>query len=644
MKLGLRYGLTAGAAIVALGLALPFLIPADAYKTQIEAAVGRATGRPFTIRGALHFTLFPVPGVQADDVALANMPHGHAPAMVTAGDVRVGVALSPLLGGRIEVSTIVLDRPVIALEVDAQGHANWTLPRAQGAAKSPAPPQWRFKAHFSGLKLVRGKITYDNARTGSHRKFDDVDAAVSLTAFDQPAALDATFDHGGHRVSVQAKLSTPALLLRDQPTNLDISVASDLLRARFNGSVSPEGSGRGALDIEAPSARKAALWLGAKLPETRGLNALSLRSNFHGDNKTAELSDLKLTLDGATITGAVMLETGGTRPAIRGALQIDRLDINPYTEQPSSPRAPPRPRNSEEWSDKPITLGLLNKLDADVALDAGKLIVRKLAIDKAHIAVSLTDGRLKARLDPMTLYGGKGSAGLEVDASGALPAYHNTLRFELVALALFLTDSIGVRQIEGTGIIALDVSSRGDTARAIMGGLNGTGSIDFRDGRLRGVNLGKVARSIQHLLGTSVNADSFTDYADMGASFTLANGVLDSNDFHMAGPVLHASGAGTVDIGNRTIDFRMVPATTASVAHEKFDIGVPFHISGPWRHLRYRADVESLVNGVIQNLEAGRAPFKGMFDKPAGEKPESPESKKKHKNLGEALKNMFGIH
>ncbi len=263
------------------------------------------------------------------------------------------------------------------------------------------------------------------------------------------------------------------------------------------------------------------------------------------------------------------LETGGERATVRGALQADRLDINPYIERPSSPRAPPRPRNNEEWSDKPITLGLLKKVDADVTLDTGKLTARKLAIDKAHIAVSLADGRLKARLDPMTLYGGKGSAGLEVDASGAVPAYHNTLRFEHVALAPFLTDSIGVRQIEGTGVIALDVSSHGDTARAIMGGLTGKGSIDFRDGRLRGVNLGQVARSIQHLLGTSVNADSFTDYTDMGASFTLANGVLDSNNFHMAGPVLHASGAGSVDIGNRTIDFRIVPATTASVAHEK---------------------------------------------------------------------------
>jgi AsmA protein len=645
MKRGLRYGLTAGAAVVALGLALPFLIPADAYKGQIEAAVSRTTGRPFTIRGPLHFTLVPMPGVEADDVALANMPHGRAPAMVTADDVRVGVALSPLLGGRIEVSTIILDRPVIALEVDEQGHANWTLPRAQGgAAKNAPPPRLQFKAHFSGLKLVHGKITCDNAHTKSHREFDDVDATVSFTELNQPATLDATFDHAGHRVSVQAKLGTPTLLLRDQPTSLDISAASDLLRAGFKGTVSPEGSGSGALNIDAPSARKAALWLGAKLPDTGGLNALSLRSNFQGDNKTAELSDLKLMLDGATITGDVKLDTSGERPAVRGALQADWLDINPYIEQPSSPRAPHRPHNSEEWSDKPITLGLLNKLDADVTIDTGRLTVRKLTIDNAHIVVSLAAGRLKARLDPVTLYGGKGSAGLDVDASSTLPAYRNTLRFEHVALAPFLGDSIGVRQIEGTGVIALDVSSRGDTARAIMGGLNGTGSIDFRDGRLRGVNLGQVARSIQNLLGTRVSADSFTDYANMGASFTLADGVLDSNDFHMAGPVLHASGGGQVDIGNRTIDFRIVPATTASVAHEKFDIGVPFHITGPWRHLHYKADVESLVNGVFENLEAGRAPFQGLLGKPAGEKPGPPEGKKKHKNLGEAVKNMLGIH
>ena len=72
-------------------------------------------------------------------------------------------------------------------------------------------------------------------------------------------------------------------------------------------------------------------------------------------------------------------------------------------------------------------------------------------------------------------------------------------------------------------------------------------------------------------------------------------------------------------------------------------IGVPFRITGPWRHLHYKADVERLVNGVIENLEAGRAPFKGLFGADT-ETAAPPDGKKKHKNLGEALKNMLGIH
>jgi AsmA protein len=242
----------------------------------------------------------------------------------------------------------------------------------------------------------------------------------------------------------------------------------------------------------------------------------------------------------------------------------------------------------------------------------------------------------------MTLYGGKGSAVLNVDASGPLPVYHNALRFEHVALGPFLTDTIGVHQIEGTGTIVLDISSHGDRARAIMGGLNGHGSIDFRNGRLRGVDLGAVARTIQRLLGSSVGESSFTDYSELGASFTLANGVLDNRDFHLTGPVLQASGSGQVDVGNRTIDFRIEPKATATLGHEKLAIGVPFRITGPWRHLHYKADVERLVNGVIENLEAGRAPFKGLFGGSRDAKPE--DGKKKHKNLDEALKNMLGIH
>jgi AsmA protein len=643
MNRGLRYGLTAGAALAALAIALPWLIPADAYKSQIEEVVSRATGRSFTIRGPLHFTLFPMAGMRAENVALANVRGGRAPAMVTADDVRVSVQLAPLFSGRILVSTIVLDHPVIALEVDAAGRGNWTISRPGGANPGGKPAPSAFHAQFAGLQIVGGKVSYRNARTGSARAFDGVDAKLAFTELAQPAVLDGGFDHAGHRVTVHATLATPEALLQDRPTALDLSVASDLLRARFKGTVSAEGRGTGTLAIDAPSARQAAVWLGARLPNTGGLNALSLRSDFQGDNRTARFSALRLTLDGMTLTGGLALDTGGDVPAVRGALSADHLNLDPYIERPQPHGAPTPRHNAEEWSEKPITLGLLKKLDADLTLDTGPLTVRKLSIAKAHIALTLAGAHLQANIDPMTLYGGIGKARLDVGASGATPMFHNVLHLQRVALQPFLSDTIGVRQIEGTGDIALDLSSRGDSARAIMGGLDGSGSIEFRDGRLRGVNLGAVARTIQHLLGSSANAESFTDYANMGATFTLSRGVLDNRDFHLDGPLLKATGSGKVDIGGRTIDFRIEPVATASLGHEKLALGVPFHITGPWRHLHYHAEVEKLVNGVIQNLEAGRAPFKGLFGKSSGDKPASPD-KKKHKNLGEALKNMFGIH
>jgi AsmA protein len=631
----------AGGAVVALALGLPILIPATAYKGPLERIVSQATGRSFTIRGPLHFTLLPEIGIRADDIALANMPRGQAQNMVTAGDVRVGVQVAPLFGGRVEVSTIVLDRPVIALEVDPEGHANWTFarPRQTAGTRQPARPQIR--AHFSGLKIVHGKVTYFNARTGSKREFDDVDAAVSLAEFDQPATLEGAFTHAGQRVHVGAKVGTPEQLLQDKSTMLDLSVTSDLLRAAFKGEVSAEGRGTGALTIDVPSLRSAATWLGAHLPDSGGLNALSLHSGFRGDNKHAEFSGLHLILDDATITGNLQLDASGEVPAVRGALQAGHLDLNPYIEKPATRDTPHRPHdNSEEWSEKPITLAVLKKLNADLKLDAGSLAVRNMKIGKAHVVLSLADGRLKANLDPVALYGGTGRAALDVDANSL--TYRNRVRFEHVALRPFLSDTIGVHQIEGTGTIALDVASHGDRARTIMGGLGGSGSIDFQDGRLRGVDLGEVARTIQHLLAPRIPESSFTEYSELGASFTLTNGILDNRDFHLKGPVLQASGSGQVDIGNRTIDFRIEPKASAIIAHEKLAIGVPFRITGPWRHLHYRAEVEQLVNGVIANLKAGRAPFKGLFG--ASQDSNKPPGKKKHKSLDEALKNMLGIH
>jgi hypothetical protein len=97
------------------------------------------------------------------------------------------------------------------------------------------------------------------------------------------------------------------------------------------------------------------------------------------------------------------------------------------------------------------------------------------------------------------------------------------------------------------------------------------------------------------------------------------------------------TGVGAVDLGGRSIDFRLVPKATA----RGISIGIPFRVKGSWDHVHYAPELSGVMNGVLQNLENGRAPFKDLFG--GGNKTQDGPKKNK-KSVGDVLKNMFGIH
>jgi AsmA protein len=628
-----RYGLAGVAAVAAALLAAPFLLPTSLYKAQIEQGVARATGRTLTIAGPVRFTLFPVLGIDASDVTLSNPPGWQGPPLASARTLHIGVRLLPLFSRRLDVTEAVLEDPRINLEVDGNGRANWTFfhGRAKPAAKQANGPA--FTSSFSGVRIEGASLTYSNARSKSTFAVDKLDAAVDIRELDKPVALHGSLVFRGQTVKFDAATPAPGALLADQPAKITLALTSALIATAFDGTASPDGTLAGALKMDAANLRTAGTWLGVKLPSTGGFGAFSFSGTIEGDNRVARLSGMKLKLDGATITGDLGLDKRGAVPAFNGAIVIDKLDVDPYITAPHM-SGPPRPHNKEEWSRDEIKLDALREFDADLVIDTGSLKIKNLTLGRTRIALSLKDRDLQARLGPMALYGGSGKAELEVDARGKEPRFHDTAEFRNVALAPFLADTIGVKQIEGIGTIVLDVSSHGADADAIMRALSGKGSIDLHDGRITGVKMDAVARTIQAVLNGAEGPGAFTDYSNMTGDFAVTNGVLASNDFQLAGPLIQMSGAGTVDLGNRAIDFRVVPKVAK--------LGVPFHIKGPWTHVHYAADLTGLVSGVLSNLASGKAPFKGLF----GSTSKSPDNapKKKHKNVGDALKNMFGIH
>ena len=611
MRLWLRTGLIGAAALGAALVAAIFVLPADVYKQPLERAVSRTTGRTFTIAGPLHFALFPAPGLRAERIALAGLASADA--------MRIAVAPWPLLSGRIEITEIVLENPTIALAVDGSGHPNWVLARPAQTPAQHGKPHAGPEIAVSRIRIEHARLTYSNPRVGAMRALDDLDATVAS------GAAQGAFAYGARRVDFTARTADPHAVMSGRPAAVTLALTSSLAQMTFSGVLAPNGRADGHLTLATPSLHDAGAWLGAVLPEH--LQALSLASDIHGDSRTLALSKLTAILDGTHAAGDLGIDTHGKVPSVTGRLSIDRLDLNPYIRAPRKPGGPPpKPRQTDDgWSREPVSLDLLTRLDADLGIDAGAVAVKNLKLGRTHMTVSLRDGRLQAALGPMALYGGSGSAVLTVDAR--THAFRNAATFANVALAPFLTDTMGVKQIEGTGTIRLDVASRGATPDAIMHGLSGGGGIDFRDGRLAGVDLGAMARTIQAMLGAVEGRGAFTDYSTMQGHFTLANGVLDAQDFALDGPLIRTTGAGTVDVGNRSIDFRIVPQLA------KVKLGVPFRIEGPWRHVRYRADLSGLAQSLLDALRGK--------PKPQGQ---PPQLRKKHKTMEQAIKNMLGIH
>jgi uncharacterized protein involved in outer membrane biogenesis len=124
--------------LLAAAWIVPRLLDVEAYKPALAEAVKQATGRELVIDGPLRLTLLPVPRVSARSVHFANAGRRQG----RADDRRaVGRRLAVLAGrcsqGRVEVGKLILYKPSVVLETDANGVPNWEF-KPGAAAQQPA--------------------------------------------------------------------------------------------------------------------------------------------------------------------------------------------------------------------------------------------------------------------------------------------------------------------------------------------------------------------------------------------------------------------------------------------------------------------------------------------------------------------------
>ena len=516
------------------------------------------------------------------------------------------------------------------------------------------------------MKISGGEFTYFDARTGKRKAIAEADASLTLDALDKPAELDLTATYNKEKVALTARIDNPGSFMGAQPTKVALTVKSNPVNADFDGTYNGPANNSGTIKLSAPSLRGLIQWAGGTAPQGGPLGAFSLSGGVTAKEQRYGLTNGKIVLDNMHIAADVAVDVSGNVPSASGRVNVDRLDLATYMAAPGTKPAPPAgsaaaakgPKN-RGWSTAPLQIKGLKLVDADIAVAVGQLTLADFALSDGRVNVNLKGGRLTANLAQAKLYGGSGSGRVVADGSTAMPSFAGQLDIKGVQVKPLMESAVHVDRIEGAGALTLNVTARGTSQQAIMNSMNGQGSLTVRDGAIRGVDLAAVARTVQNALsgnfGAATGDKATTDFAELGGTFTITDGVLHNSDFHLLNPFVRVVGNGDVDLGKQTLDFHLEPRAVTAMQgqggpQEANGLGVPFRISGRWDKLHYKPDVASLATQVIQGLQNGKSGLGNLLGGLMGKKnksdPNNPDAPSTGKEKGVSskrlLKGLFG--
>ena len=647
---------------IAAALVAPFFIPTQTYKARVIALVKQATGRDLKIDGLVKLSILPQLEIEAADVAFANPPGARDPAMLRLKKLEIQVRLLPLLHGRVELGRFVLDDPQIALEIDKGGKPNWVFAGAPAAAPAqvvPPPAAARPPPagasggsaipalRFDDLRISNGTVSYSDDRTGKTEEVTAIEMKLSLPDLDSPFSGEGSAIWHAEKVALSVGIAKPGALLTGKESEFQIRLTGNPIDVGFAGAMTglPPTKLGGKIDLTVPSLRGLAQWAGSPLAPGPGLEKLAIKGRIDMTGPKVAFTDAEIALDTITGKGSLAVDTSGARPALKGTLALDKLDVNAYLPpEPASAKPSPssagagsqsaaRPAKpaAQGWSDDPIDLSGLQAADVDFDLTAGAILYRKIAVGESALDLHIKDAKLTANLSQLALYQGEGQGKVAVDGSGAVPSIAVTLALSGVQLEPLLVAAAGTDRITGTGKLNFDIAGSGKSQRALVSALNGTGALAIANGQLKGANLIALAANATSSL-TGVTSNGATDFSSLSGTFTITNGIVKNDDLQLKSGIIPITGAGTVNLPNRTVDYRV----TVSLAGA---IGVPVLVTGPWDDLSYRPDLAGALSGVATG--AVKAPGQ-LMDQLRALGGKAGAGASGSGNPADMLKNLFG--
>jgi AsmA protein len=344
---------------------------------------------------------------------------------------------------------------------------------------------------------------------------------------------------------------------------------------------------------------------------------LSARAELRSRNTTLAINGLSGQVAQSSFNGYAAVDFAATKPLVKADIDFDQLHLLPQSDHGSKPR---RAALNAPWSDREYNLDGLNYVDAELRVSASDFALGSFRMSPVAVEASINNGVLQAKFVNTKLYDGALNGALSVDASSPVPADTMQVRLDAVDALALLSDVADFDSLEGKMQADIDVNATGNSQRAAISTLGGNVAVQLSNGAVRGIDVAKLMHNLTSTIlnGWQQDASDKTPLTDLDATFRLADGVATTDDFTLAGPVVRMTGAGSVDLGAKTLQLKVDPriltgAQTASDPAQATGLGVPVRIEGSWGYPRIYPDVAGILNdpnGIYSQLKAAG---KGLF-------------------------------
>lgn len=547
------------------------MVDPNQFKPQIISAVNQATGRTLTLSGDLSWDFYPIFGVHIGNAALSNPAGFSQPTFASMQSADLSLNMDDLFNHKITVTRLTINGLQLALIQKAKQN-NWSFPDFMNSSDASTTGEGSSMAFaIQKVSLNNANITYDNTQTHSHYEINNLDFSTNNFDLNQSFPIQAQGSFminqdltGDFKMDTIFKYDAKADCITLNPLSLQTDVQY------INNANTP-------------------LEISLKLSETVVLNFQA---------QTLSVNNIQFLLNQVLNGQGSFQLSNFTTPSYSGGVSIPTFSLKALLESLGKP-APNLPNATvlDQVAASTTFKGTMNALDLnpfELSVDGSKVtgelhlqsfspfrLKENIAIDQLDLADYTELNGMRLPLEGVALFGTLDVQSFDpihfpstLNASQHLTIQNVTLQgFDLTALIASLDQ------------MAANVANLDQVNRASAQIQNQLSALQSKSQNSHNAGNGQA-----------------TNFGALRANIQIQNGVVTTPLLTLIGPLVQATGTGSIDLNQEKMNYAMTIRGLAANKNMIRNLTIPYTLSGPFNNLQQGVDWNSIQAQIMQYL------------------------------------------